>query len=201
MDATWWTKVQEKVQEKIIDVSTNREGKCLDLEPWGVLAEDQSLKFRVTDEKNVATRALGTEIGSNTTIEFKIQVENIKSSSEADALLFISLGSESSFQSEGYFLKYIVPAKAHSPYYEFGESYSDIIGPRRALAFKDTQTVKIVIHGSDVYFRVVNARGEVVGMGSSLLSPKREFLWIGYSTPGGNREINVTITNFKIYDN
>ena len=170
---------------------------CWNLTSWGILAENQSLKFVVTDDifNDRVTRSIYTTLGNNAVVEFKVNVKSLTSSSDMDGVVFIGLGNKTSYAEPGYFLKYIVLARETTPYFVFAPDYFNYYTPKTDYSFGDVQSVKITINGSDVSVQVGNQTKSL-----TLLPSKREVLWIGYSTPASNYYVNAVISDFKIYD-
>jgi hypothetical protein len=168
---------------------------CWNLTSWGIISENQSLKFVVSNDiiNERVTRSIYTTLGNNVVIEFNINVKALASASDMDGVVFIGLGNKTSYAEPGYFLKYIVLAKETKPYFVFAPDYFNYYIPKIEYSFGDIQAVKIVINGSDVSIQLGN---EVKRL--TLLPSKREVLWIGYSTPASN--VNVVISEFRIYD-
>lgn len=170
---------------------------CWNLTSWGVLAENQNLKFAITDDifNERVTRSIYTSLGNNVVIEFKINVKLLTSSSDMDGVVFVGLGNKTSYAEPGYFLKYIVLARETTPYFVFAPDYFNYYIPKTDYKFGEVQSVKIVINGSDVSVQVGNQTKSI-----TLLPSKREVLWIGYSTPASNNYVNAIISDFRIYD-
>jgi len=171
---------------------------CWNLTSWGILAENQTLKFIVSDDifNDRVTRSIYTTIGNNIVIEFKVKVTSLTSASDMDGAVFIGLGSKSSYSEPGYFLKWVVPARETKPYFEFAPDYFSYYEPRIEYSFGDVQSIKIVINGSDVSIQI----NGVEVKHPSLHPSKREVLWIGYTTPASNNYVNAVISEFRIYD-
>jgi hypothetical protein len=171
---------------------------CWNLSSWGIVAENQTLKFVITDDifNQRVTRSIFTTIGNNTIIQFKVRVDTLTSASDMDGVLFIGLGNRTSYSEPGYYLQYIVPAGKTKSYFEFGPTYFSYWEPRIEYSLGDTQSVKIIINGSDVSIQI----DDVELAHTTLLTSKREVLWIGYSTPAINNYVTATISEFKIYD-
>jgi len=168
---------------------------CWNLTSWGIIAENQMLKFVVTNDviNERVTRSIYTTLGNNVVVEFNINVKSLVSASDMDGIVFIGLGNKTSYAEPGYFLKYIVLAKETKPYFVFAPDYFNYYTPKIEYSFGDIQAIKIVINGSDVSVQIGN---EVKRL--TLLPSKREVLWIGYSTPASN--VNAVISEFRIYD-
>ncbi len=171
---------------------------CWNLTPWGIITENQSIKFVITDDifNERVTRSIYTTLGNNVIIEFKIKVTLLTSSSDMDGIVFVGVGSKTSYSEPGYFLKYVVPARETKSYFVFAPDYFSYWEPRIEYAIGDVQAIKIVINDSDVSIQI---NGKEVKR-PSLLPSKREVLWIGYSTPASSNYINATISEFRIYD-
>lgn len=170
---------------------------CWNLTSWGIVSENQALKFIVSDDifNDRVTRSIYTTIGSNIVIEFKIKVTSLTSASDMDGAVFIGLGNKTSYSEPGYFLKWVVPARETKPYFEYAPDYFQYYEPRIEYSFGDVQTIKIVINGSDVSIQINGVEKRL-----SLHPSKREVLWIGYSTPASNNYVNAVISDFRIYD-